>query len=211
MSRRMLALFAVLAVTSLPRGTAAQHLDARWSIDPAAPEVERTIAVVDTTGDPRIAIALGRFATRWNAMVDDPSRGLDRLPRVSVGMADPSRGCATPPFDGLETRLGDVVVCRDDGLKSAGIGGPLWVDGRGRTRFGLVKLRGATLAWTECHLETAVNHEMGHVMGLDHRKAKATTGAPPVMSAGGGPYAGGCSGWFEEPDIAVLRELYSTP
>jgi hypothetical protein len=135
-------------------------------------------------------------------------------------MRDDGGGSVLPPVDvvtapadrcrpGLQEAAGaggQVLVCLDATLGSAGVGGPWRVDGDGHTRLGLIKLRPATLSWVSCRLHTAVAHEMGHVMGLGHTDPGA--GASSLMAAGPTPYRGACPAWFDARDQAALRALY---
>jgi hypothetical protein len=166
----------------------------------------RTVVVTDRTGDARVQAALEAFASAWNAMRAEPEFPPDTLPRLLVAAQDPARGCALPTLEEAAAAAGgSVLVCRDDRLASAGVGGPFWVGRDAHTLFALVKLRGSTFAWTPCNLRTAVAHEMGHVMGLGHNDAEP---ALSLMAPGAAPYNHGCPTWFSERDKQVLRGLY---
>jgi hypothetical protein len=179
-----------------------------WDSHPStgADRSGRTLRIADTTGDAGVRRALRDFKKRWNAMVARRQLRLGGLPRVEVVALDPSPGC--PGQDGARAPGGDVVVCRDDSLATAGVGGPYWVDESGHTRFGIVKLRRATLEWSACNLRTAVAHEMGHVMGLPHNDEPGAADQPSVMMSGNGPYHRGCPTWFNAGDLQSLQSLY---
>jgi hypothetical protein len=173
-------------------------LDAHWN---SHAQHARRIPVVDATGNARVAKALQDFQRRWNAMRHHRSFRATGLPSVDVRT---SAGAGCPPAK--EGGPADVIVCRDDQLANAAIGGPYLVDEAGHTRLGLVKLRGRTLKWSTCNLGTAVAHEMGHVMGLGHNDV-ASDGTS-VMMSGQGPYGHGCFTWFNIRDRDALRLLY---
>lgn len=173
-------------------------LDAHWN---SHAQRARRISVVDATGNARVAKALRDFQRRWNAMRSHRSFRATGLPTVEVRTS--ARMECSPAKDGGRA---DVIVCRDDQLASAAIGGPYIVDETGHTRLGLVKLRGRTLKWSTCNLRTAVAHEMGHVMGLGHNDA--SSGGASVMRSGQGPYGHGCDTWFDARDRDALRLLY---
>jgi hypothetical protein len=175
-----------------------EFLDAHWN---SHAHRARRISVVDATGNARVAKALRTFQHRWNAMRSHPSFRTTGLPSVEV-RTSAGVGCAPAKGGGLA----DVIVCRDDQLPNAAIGGPYLVDEAGHTRLGLVKLRGRTLKWSTCNLHTAVVHEMGHVMGLGHNDA--SSGGASVMRSGQGPYGRGCDTWFNARDRNALRLLY---
>jgi hypothetical protein len=177
------------------------HWDAHAS--GAADGRPRTLLVLDATGDARAHQALRDFASRWNAMRAEPRFRSARLPAVAVRRGSASDGCAVEGRPGV-----DVLVCREDGLATSGIGGPYRVDAEGHTRLGMVKLRGTTLAWASCNLRTAVAHEMGHVMGLGHNDLDPFAAGPSVMMPGQGPYRRGCPTWFNADDQDALRSLY---
>ena len=175
---------------------------AHWDAHPEA-GAGRTLRVLDATGDPRAESALRDFASRWNAMRAEPAFRATRMPAVEVRSGAAPEGCTTEPDAPV-----DVVVCREDGLSTSGIGGPYLVDAEGHTQLGMVKLRGGTLAWATCNLRTAIAHEMGHVMGLGHNEGEPFAGGPSVMMAGQGPYRRGCPTWFNAHDQDALRALY---
>jgi hypothetical protein len=175
-----------------------EFLDAHWN---SHTQRARRISVVDATGNARVAKALRDFERRWNALRSHRSFRATGLPSVEV-RTSAGVGCAPAKQGGRA----DVIVCRDDQLTNAAIGGPYLVDEGGHTRLGLVKLRGRTLKWSTCNLRTAVAHEMGHVMGLGHNDA--SSGGASVMMSGQGPYGRGCQTWFNARDRDALRQLY---
>jgi hypothetical protein len=179
-----------------------------WDSHPAprGASAPRVLVVADTTGDARVRAALREFTRRWNGMVTHGELRAAGLPRVRVAAVPRSRGCR-PAKAARGRRASDVVVCRDDSLATAGVGGPYAVDESGHTRFGIVKLRRATLAWSPCNLRTAITHEMGHVMGLPHNDTEAPA-RPSVMMSGNGPYHHGCPTWFSAGDLRALQTLY---
>jgi hypothetical protein len=165
----------------------------------------RTIRIADATGDPRAARALREFESRWNEMRRDPGFRSSPLPAAEVRIAA-TTGCSGD--SARRGRTADVIVCRDDRIPNSAIGGPYLVDGERHTQLALVKLRGKTLAWSACNLQTAIAHEMGHVMGLGHNDTEPFTGGPSVMMSGQGPYWRGCPTWFNAHDRDALRALY---
>jgi hypothetical protein len=175
-----------------------EFLDAHWN---SHAQRARKISVIDATGNTRVAAGLRAFQRRWNAMRSHPSFRATGLPSVEV-RTSAGVGCAPAKDRGHA----DVIVCRDDQLANAAIGGPYLVDEAGHTRLGLVKLRGRTLNWSTCNLRTAVAHEMGHVMGLGHNDAPS--GGASVMMSGQAPYGRGCDTWFNARDQNALRLLY---
>jgi hypothetical protein len=179
---------------------------AHWdchAVSAAPAGAARTIRIVDATGDPRALRALREFEARWNAMRGD--FGSSPLPAAQVSLGA-TTGCADD--SGLRGATADVIVCRDDRLPHSAIGGPYLVDDERHTQLALVKLRGKTLAWSACNLQTAIAHEMGHVMGLGHNDAEPFTGGASVMMSGQGPYWRGCPTWFNAHDREALRALY---
>jgi hypothetical protein len=188
--RPRLSIVAVATVSMLPlAGQASVHYD---YLDGAHWNVPLTLLIVDATGDPRAQEALRAFKADWNAMRTDPSMGA--LPRVELKVGGASAACAGPGLRAASAAAAHVVVCLDDGLENAAVG--------------VVKLRTSTLAWTPCHLRTAVAHELGHVMGLAHNDAEPFTGGPSVMMSGKGPYRHGCPLWFNGHDRDALAALY---
>jgi hypothetical protein len=201
--RPRLSIVAVATLSVLPfAGQASVHyayLDgAHWNVGP--------LLIVDATGDPRAQEALRAFTADWNAMRMQPSMAV--LPRVELKVAGASGSCAGQGLRAASAAAAHAVVCLDDGLENAAVGGPYLVDRKGHTTLGVVKLRTSTLAWAPCHLRTAVAHELGHVMGLAHNDAEAFTGGPSVMMSGKGPYRHGCPVWFNGHDREALAALY---
>lgn len=196
---------AALLMVSSAVGAAAQYeyLDgAHWDVTAGRAGV---LVIVDATDDPRAQEALRAFKAVWNAMRTDSSLAV--LPPVDLSTARPWQACSGARL--RRSRLpGHVVVCLDDALATAAVGGPYRVDAHGHTTVGLVKLRSGTLSWSECNLRTAVAHELGHVMGLAHNDAAGFTGGASVMMSGKGPYGHGCPAWFNAHDRAALRALY---
>jgi hypothetical protein len=183
-----------------PPAAAYEYLDgAHWG-------ASGVVRMVDATGDPRVLEALRAFAAEWNAMRAQPS--LAALPSVELTTGRPADSCSGGRRAGLDGAPAHVVVCIDDSLATAAVGGPYRVDRQGHTLMGLVKLRTSTLSWTECNLRTAVAHELGHVMGLAHNDSRPFTGGASVMMPGRGPYGRGCPAWFNAYDRDALRALY---
>jgi hypothetical protein len=181
------------------------YLDgAHWDVSAGPrPDVPAAVVVVDATGDPRVQEALRGFRAEWNAMRADATLAV--LPAVELSFAGPE-ACSGPRQAALAGP--HVLVCVDDTLANAAVGGPYRVDDLGHTVLALVKLRTATLAWSDCNLRTAMAHELGHVMGLAHNDEAAFEGGASVMMSGKGPYGHGCPAWFNAQDRAALRALY---
>jgi hypothetical protein len=184
------------------------YLDgAHWDVPPGgADAAPAAVLIVDSTGDARVQEALLSFRAEWNAMRADPA--LAALPPVDLSFAGASEACPRPGLQQASGAPARVLVCVDDSLESAAVGGPYLVDRRGHTTLGVVKMRTATLSWTACRLHTAVAHELGHVMGLAHNDAEAFTGGPSLMMSGKGPYRYGCPVWFNAHDRDALAALY---
>jgi hypothetical protein len=169
-------------------------------------DVPSAVVVVDATGDPRVQEALRAFKADWNAMRTEA--GLAVLPPVDLSFERGAAACGAAGLQGASAASAHVVVCVDDALETAAVGGPYLVDRHGHTTLGVVKVRTPTLSWTACHLRTAVAHELGHVMGLAHNDAEAFTGGPSLMMSGKGPYRYACPLWFNAHDREALAALY---
>jgi hypothetical protein len=202
-----------VAVLSLPPFTGRasvryQYLDgAHWDVPPGgAEDAPSAVLIQDATGDPRVQEALRAFKAEWNAMRRE--RSLAVLPPVEVSFAGGSAACRAAGVLAAAGATARVVVCLDDALETAAVGGPYLVDRHGHTTLGIVKMRASTLSWTPCHLRTAVAHELGHVMGLAHNDAEAFTGGPSLMMSGKGPYRYSCPVWFNAHDRDALAALY---
>jgi hypothetical protein len=200
-------LVAAVSMLSSPgvQATPFAYLDgAHWDVSAGAGGgAAAAVIVVDATGDPRVQEALRGFRTEWNAMRAGPV--LAAVPAVEL-LFTGSQSCSGPRPAALSGP--HVLVCVDDTLATAAVGGPYRVDALGHTLLALVKLRPATLAWTDCNLRTAVAHELGHVMGLAHNDDAASAGGASLMMSGKGPYGHGCPAWFNAHDRAALRALY---
>lgn len=206
--RVLVAAVATLAVPSSavqgagPSGT----LGAHWDVAPSGRDGRRAaVLILDATGAPRVLEALRVFKARWNAMRETPPLAV--LPAVDVGVGAPA-ACTAEGLRAVPGAAAHVVVCLQDQLGNAAVGGPYLVDARRHTRLGLVKMRRSTLSWTPCNLQTAVAHEIGHVMGLAHNDVEAFAGGPSLMMSGNGPYRHGCPVWFNAHDRAALAALY---
>jgi hypothetical protein len=205
------ALVTGVALSALPLGGQATaryaYLDgAHWNLPPSPSGPPAPVLIVDTTGDPRAQEALRAFQATWNGMREDPA--MAALPLVQLRVVAATGGCGRPAPRDASGATARVVVCLDDALHSAAVGGPYLVDDVHHTALGVVKLRRSTLSWTPCHLRTAVAHELGHVMGLDHNDADAFQGGPSLMMSGRGPYRHGCPVWFNAHDRDALAALY---
>ena len=206
MRQRVAGIVAVVVMLWPSTGPAAMYdyLDgAHWGVAPGAAGIVR---IVDGTGDHRVLEALRTFTAEWNGMRTRPD--LAALPPVELKTGRAEDVCAGVRPVGIDGTRAHVAACIDDALATAAVGGPYRVDRHGHTVFGLVKLRTATLSWTECNLRTAVAHELGHVMGLAHNDGAPFSGGASVMMPGKEPYGRGCPAWFNAHDRDALRALY---
>jgi hypothetical protein len=196
----------VMLSSTVQRAAPSDYLGAHWDVAPGAKDGRRAaVLILDATGEPRVLEALRVFKARWNSMRDTPSLAV--LPPVEVSVGAPA-ACTALGLRAASGAAAHGVVCLQDQLGNAAVGGPYLVDGKRHTTLGLVKMRTSTLSWTPCHLQTAVAHELGHVMGLAHNDEAAFAGGPSLMMSGNGPYRHGCPVWFNAHDREALAALY---
>lgn len=185
----------------------------RYGFGPDELAAKRGFWLIDRTGDAAANRALRDVVVRWNASVEaNAAPGVD-LPHVGYYRDDAHAGnCSPDPAAAEAYFLPDysvLLACNGRLLDALGRaytlpGGAHW--GVGLIPWLFVDARdefcnGGPMSHEQ--LVSAFAHEMGHTLGLDHRRGLT------LMNSNA---SGVCAGlWFDSHDWEALRSVYGHP